>query len=138
MVTQNAAAGGNITINVLSGKLDVNNVVTATGAGNINDAASFTCVETERARVRIEPDQMSLARQYGADRIWIVNVGHLKGYEFPIEYFMSLAWNARRWTDDNSGEFTRLWAEREFGPASAPAIADIMSKYSMYNGRRKP
>ncbi len=83
-------------------------------------------------------DQMSLAKQYGADRIWIVNVGHLKGYEFPIEYFMSLAWNAGRWTGDNTGEFTRLWAEREFGPASAPAIADIISKYSMYNGRRKP
>jgi endo-1,4-beta-D-glucanase Y len=83
-------------------------------------------------------DQMSLAKQYGADRIWIVNVGHLKGYEFPIEYFMSLAWNARRWTSENTDEFTRLWAEREFGPASAPAIADIISKYSMYNGRRKP
>jgi hypothetical protein len=38
-------------------------------------------------------DQMSLAKQYGADRVWIVNVGHFRGYEFPIEYFMSLAWN---------------------------------------------
>jgi endo-1,4-beta-D-glucanase Y len=83
-------------------------------------------------------DQMSLAKRYGADRIWIVNVGHLKGYEFPIEYFMSLAWNAGRWTGEDAGEFTRAWAEREFGPASAPAIADIISKYSMYNGRRKP
>ncbi len=83
-------------------------------------------------------DQMSLARQYGADRIWIVNVGHLKGYELPIEYFMSLAWNASRWTGHNSGEFTRRWAEREFGPASAPAIAGIVQKYAMYNGRRKP
>lgn len=31
-------------------------------------------------------DQMSLAKDYGADRIWIVNAGHLKGYEVPIEY----------------------------------------------------
>ena len=83
-------------------------------------------------------DQMSLAKQYGADRIWIVNVGHFKGCEFPLEYFMSLAWNSDRWTNDNIDEFTRLWAEREFGPVFAGDIADILSKYTKYNGRRKP
>jgi hypothetical protein len=83
-------------------------------------------------------DQMSLAKQYGADRIWIVNVGHFKGYEFPLEYFMNLAWNSDRWTNDNLNEFTRLWAEREFGPEYAGDIADIISKYTKYNGRRKP
>ncbi len=83
-------------------------------------------------------DQMSLAKQYGADRIWIVNVGHLKGYEFPLEYFMNLAWDTDRWNNDNLDEFTRLWAGREFGPANAADIADIISKYTKYNGRRKP
>jgi hypothetical protein len=83
-------------------------------------------------------DQMSLAKQYGADRIWIVNVGHFKGYEFPLEYFMNLAWNSDRWANDNLDEFTRLWAEREFGPTYAGDIADIISKYTKYNGRRKP
>ncbi len=83
-------------------------------------------------------DQMSLAKQYGADRIWIVNVGHFKGYEFPLEYFMNLAWDTGRWTNDNLDEFTRLWAEREFGPDFASDIADIIAKYSKYNGRRKP
>ena len=39
-------------------------------------------------------EQMSLAKQYGADRIWIVNVGHFKGYEFPTEYFLNLAWDS--------------------------------------------
>ncbi len=83
-------------------------------------------------------DQLSLAKQYGADRIWIVNVGHFKGYEFPLEYFMNLAWDGGRWTNDNLDEFTRLWAEREFGPEHAADIADIISKYTKYNGRRKP
>ena len=83
-------------------------------------------------------DQMSLAKQYGADRIWIVNVGHLKGYEFPLEYFMDLAWDTSRLTNDNINEYTRLWAEREFGPAYAGDIADIISRYTKYNGRRKP
>jgi hypothetical protein len=83
-------------------------------------------------------DQMSLAKQYGADRIWIVNVGHFKGYEFPLEYFMNLAWDTERWNNTNLGEFTRLWAAREFGAAEAADIADIIAKYTKYNGRRKP
>ena len=60
-------------------------------------------------------EQMSLAKQYGADRIWIVNVGHFKGYEFPMEYFLNFAWDTTRWNNENINEYTRLWAEREFG-----------------------
>jgi hypothetical protein len=83
-------------------------------------------------------DQMSLAKQYGADRIWIVNVGHFKGYELPTEYFLDLAWNSERWTNENIHEYTRLWAGREFGSQYAADIAEILAKYTKYNGRRKP
>jgi hypothetical protein len=83
-------------------------------------------------------EQLTLAKEYGADRIWIVNVGHFKGLEFPMEYFMNLAWNTGRWTNRNIGEYTRLWAEREFGPTHAQDIADMISRYTKYNGRRKP
>lgn len=83
-------------------------------------------------------DQMSLAKEYGADRIWIVNVGHFKGYELPLDYFMHLAWDTGRWTNDNLDEFTRLWAERQFGPEHADDIVDILNRYTKYNGRRKP
>jgi hypothetical protein len=82
-------------------------------------------------------DQMSLARQYGADRIWIVNAGHFKGYELPLEFFMSLAWNSGRWTNDNLDEFTRLWAEQQFGPEHADEIAGILTACTQFNGRRK-
>ncbi|MCX6332747.1 MAG: glycosyl hydrolase 115 family protein [Bacteroidia bacterium] len=83
-------------------------------------------------------DQMSLAKQYGADRIWIVNVGHFKGYELPIEYFLDLAWNTEKLTAENIFEYTEYWAAREFGPDFAKETADIMSLYTKYNGRRKP
>jgi hypothetical protein len=83
-------------------------------------------------------EQMSLAKQYGADRIWIVNVGHFKAYALPTEYFLDLAWDTDRWTNDNIHEYTRLWAEREFGSEHAAEIAGILAKYSKYNGRRKP
>jgi hypothetical protein len=83
-------------------------------------------------------EQMNLAYAYGANRIWIVNVGDLKPMEFPIEFFLNLARNPERWGKDNLQEFTELWAAREFGPEHAAEIADIVSKYTQYNGRRKP
>jgi hypothetical protein len=83
-------------------------------------------------------DQMAMAKEYGADRVWIVNVGHFKGYELPLEYFLSLAWNTGRWGPDDCTTFTRRWAAREFGLQHAVAIADILAKYAKYNGRRKP
>ena len=83
-------------------------------------------------------EQMNLALQYGANRIWIVNVGDLKPMEFPIEFFLSLARDPERWPKEKIGEFTRQWAEREFGAAHAVEIADLVSKTLKYNGRRKP
>src|SRR5882762_9745154 len=83
-------------------------------------------------------EQMNLAYRYGADRIWIVNVGDLKPMEFPIDFFLHMAWNPDDWPKERVAEFTTLWAERQFGPQFAPEIAEILSKYTKYNGRRKP
>jgi Glycosyl hydrolase family 115/Gylcosyl hydrolase family 115 C-terminal domain len=83
-------------------------------------------------------EQMNLAYHYGADRIWIANVGDLKPMELPITFFLSLAWNPNRWGKEHIEEFTRLWAQQQFGSAHAAEIADILSKYAKYNGRRKP
>jgi hypothetical protein len=83
-------------------------------------------------------EQLSLAKQYGADRIWIVNVGHFKGYELPTEFFLDYAWDTDRWNGTNLHEFTRQWATREFGAKHADTIAELVAKYAKYNGRRKP
>jgi hypothetical protein len=83
-------------------------------------------------------EQMTLAYHYGADRIWIVNVGDLKPMEFPIEFFLTLAWDPERLPKEKLSGYTRDWAEREFGPVHAQEIADLISRYTKYNGRRKP
>jgi len=83
-------------------------------------------------------EQMDLAYQYGADRIWIVNVGDLKPMEFPMEFFLTLAWNPQRWPKERLGDYARLWAAREFGSAQAANIADLICEYTKFNGRRKP
>ena len=83
-------------------------------------------------------EQMTMAYEYGADRVWVVNVGDLKPMELPIEFLMRMAWNPKAMTKERIGEFTRKWAEREFGSEYAESIADIVSKYAKYNGWRKP
>lgn len=83
-------------------------------------------------------EQMNLAHQYGANQIWIVNVGDLKPMEFPIEFFLDLARDPQRWPHEKIAEFTQLWAAREFGSEHATEIADVISKYTKFNGRRKP
>ena len=83
-------------------------------------------------------EQMNLALAYGADRIWVVNVGDLKPMEFPIEFFLSMAHSPQRWGKENLEEFTKLWAAREFGEDHAAEIASAIDDYTRFNARRKP
>jgi len=83
-------------------------------------------------------EQMRLADAYGADRIWIVNVGDLKPMEFPIEFFLTLAWAPNRWPAEQLQTYTTEWAAREFGPEHAAEIADLISTQTKFNRRRTP
>ena len=83
-------------------------------------------------------EQMHLAYTFDANQIWIVNVGDLKPMEYPIEFFLRMAWNPEAWPKERIPEFARLWAEREFGHTYAQDIADIMTGYTRHNLRRKP
>ncbi len=83
-------------------------------------------------------EQMNMAYEYGADGIWVVNVGDLKPMETPIDFFLTLAWDPGALPKEKIGEYTRQWARQQFGPEYAEEIADIVSKYAKYNGWRKP
>lgn len=83
-------------------------------------------------------EQMNLALEYGADRVWIVNVGDLKPLEFPIEFFLTMARKPELWPKDQLGLYTEAWAAREFGPEHAREIAQVVSEYTKFNSRRKP
>lgn len=83
-------------------------------------------------------DQMTLAREYGADRVWIVNAGHLKGYEYPVSFFMDLAWCPERYNGENIGQYTSSWATQLFGDEISSEVADIIELCARYNARRKP
>jgi hypothetical protein len=83
-------------------------------------------------------EQMHLAYDYGVDRIWIVNVGDIKPMELPISFFLDYAWAPQNWPLEKVPDYTRLWAAQQFGPEHAAEIADVLTKYTTYNARRKP
>ena len=81
---------------------------------------------------------MNLAYQYNANQIWIVNVGDLKPMEFPIEFFLDYAWNPTAIPAEKLRQYTMDWCAKQFGPAYAIETADLLDKYTKYNGRIKP
>ncbi len=83
-------------------------------------------------------EQMHLAYEYNVRDIWVVNVGDIKPMEFPISFFLDYAWNPTRIGPADLQKYTEKWAASQFGSKYAAEIADIISKYSKYNGRRKP
>jgi hypothetical protein len=82
--------------------------------------------------------QMHLAAEYGANRIWIVNVGDLKPMELPISFFLDYAWDPKHWSAERLPEYTHSWASQQFGPAHAREIAELLEGYTRLNSRRKP
>jgi hypothetical protein len=83
-------------------------------------------------------EQMNLSFEHGVNRIWIVNVGDIKPMEYPIQFFLDFAWNPKAWPADQLSEYARKWSEEQFGPAYSAQIADFMTRYLMYNSRKKP
>jgi hypothetical protein len=83
-------------------------------------------------------EQMNLALDYGADRIWIVNVGDIKPVEFPMSFFLAFAWEGKQMTKERMNEYAQQWAARQFGPEHAAEIGEFLSQYAKLIGLRKP
>lgn len=83
-------------------------------------------------------EQMNLAWERGVDRIWIVNVGDLKPMEYPITFWMDMAWNPDRFNPSNLYEHTVSFCKQQFGEAEAAEAARLLNLYSKYNARVTP
>ncbi|MBW4888502.1 glycosyl hydrolase 115 family protein [Mucilaginibacter sp. HMF5004] len=83
-------------------------------------------------------EQMNLAYAYNARQLWIVNVGDLKPMEYPISFFLDYAWNPDNIPVTKLHQYTVEWVGKQFGNEHAVAIADMLTRYTRYNARRKP
>ena len=83
-------------------------------------------------------EQMHLAHELGANRIWIVNVGDIKPMEFPIQFFLDYAWNPDAIGAADLPAYTERFAAHQFGREHAAEIGEIITMTLKYAGRRKP
>ena len=82
--------------------------------------------------------QMDLAYVRGARSLWIANVGDIKPMEYPIGFFLKMAWDPESMTLDALKAYPERWASATFGPAHARVIAELITRYSQLAARRKP
>jgi hypothetical protein len=58
--------------------------------------------------------------------------------EFPISFFMEMAWNPKQFNSKNLLEYTEKWAAQQFGEKHAKEIARMINLYAKYNRRVTP
>jgi len=83
-------------------------------------------------------EQMNLAYSHHVDRIWILNVGDLKPMEFPISFFLDMAWDPTTFNAQNLFQYTEKWCAKQFGEKYASEAAHILNLYTKYNHRVTP
>ena len=83
-------------------------------------------------------EEMTKAYDYGADKVWILNVGDLKPAELDMEFFLKLAWNPYSWNGTNTYDLLEKQIARDFGNEHAAEITSILAEYYRLNFLRKP
>ena len=83
-------------------------------------------------------EQMSLAYEYGVDRLWVLNVGDLKPMEYPITLFLDMAWSPTRYTPKTLGKFTERFCAGIFGEKECKEAARILDLTSRWASRCTP
>ena len=83
-------------------------------------------------------EQLSLAYDFGIERMWILNVGDLKPMEYPITLFMDMAWSPKDYTVQTVTDHTRSFFGSVFSDAIADEVSDIYNRNCQYMARVTP
>ena len=83
-------------------------------------------------------EQLSLAYDFGIQRMWILNVGDLKPMEYPIQLFMDMAWNPKDYTVQTVTDHTRRFFQSVLSGSLAEEAADIYNRNCQYMARVTP
>ncbi|MFP4511213.1 MAG: glycosyl hydrolase 115 family protein, partial [Spirochaetaceae bacterium] len=87
-------------------------------------------------------EQMCMAYEFGVRDIWIVNVGDIMTNEFPLQYFLDLAYDYPTYSRDaaTTAAYTTRWVQNLFPGLSAgnwERIEEILSGYTKLTHRRR-
>jgi hypothetical protein len=80
-------------------------------------------------------EQMQATYDYGVDKMWILNVGDIKPMEFPMSFFLNMAWNPKQMSEVRLNEYTRNFCAQQFGELQADEAAYILNLYCKYCSR---
>lgn len=83
-------------------------------------------------------EQMNLAYEHNIRKIWIVNVGDLKPMEYPIQFFLDMAWDPTKFNKDNLREHSVDFCRSVFGDKYAEQAAYLLRTYAKFNRRVAP
>lgn len=83
-------------------------------------------------------EQLSLAYDFGIEKLWILNVGDLKPMEYPISLFMDMAWNPKAYQVQNVTNHTQAFFAEQLGEEWACEAADIYNQNCQYMSRVTP
>ena len=83
-------------------------------------------------------EQLSLAYDFGIQRMWILNVGDLKPMEYPIQLFMDMAWNPKEYTVQTVTDHTRRFFQSVLSGAVAEEATSIYNCNCQYMARVTP
>jgi hypothetical protein len=88
--------------------------------------------------VTLAYEELNKAIQYDAVKAWVVNVGDLIPNLPHIDFFMDYGYNPEQYTHENVMDaFYGKLARREFGAEFAPALSDIMKRFTQITNTRK-
>lgn len=88
-------------------------------------------------------EQMSMAYEYGIQDVWIVNAGDVKFQEYPLNFFMDMAYDFETWRRKEAvAGYARQWTKKQFGTYTTSKeqekIAWILGEYIRLNHLRRP
>ncbi len=83
-------------------------------------------------------EQLSTTYSHGVDRLWILNVGDLKPMEYPITFFLDMAWNPEKYDAGNFLSHSEDFCNSIFGEEHGKEAARILNLLCKYNGRVTP
>src|ERR1035437_3942376 len=83
-------------------------------------------------------EQMNLAYSHGVDRLWVLNVGDLKPMEYPISFFLDMAWDPTQFNAQNIQQYSEDWCTQQFGEKYAKETSRLLELYTKYNQRVTP
>ena len=90
-------------------------------------------------------EQMTMAYDFGVRDLWIVNVGDIATQEFPLSYFLDLAYDFEKWGTsaiNKTDLYTKQWIQKQFAGAFSEddmnKVFELLTGYTKLAHNRRP